>query len=58
MICKICNSEFNTLQGLSNHLFYKHKIEKSDYYLKYINNNCYCMWVIVFRDWFYSKTSI
>jgi len=42
MICKICNSEFNTLQGLSNHLFYKHKIEKSDYYLKYINNNCYC----------------
>lgn len=42
MICKICNSEFNTLQGLSKHLFYKHKIEKSDYYLKYINNNCYC----------------
>lgn len=37
MICELCNKSFSTIQGLNNHLRYKHKnITKEDYYLKYI----------------------
>ena len=35
VICKICNKEFNSLQGLSKHIHYKHKIEAKQYYDTY-----------------------
>ena len=34
--CKICNSEFKNLKGLSSHFNSKHNISSKDYYDKYI----------------------
>jgi len=42
--CKICDSEFDNLRNLCNHLKH-HKITSKDYYDKYLNNGsgvCYC----------------
>lgn len=41
LFCKICNKECKSLQILSLHIN-THNIEKSEYYLKYINNNNCC----------------
>ena len=43
--CKICNSTFNNINGLSKHLTATHKIDKKFYYDKYIgkvSNICVC----------------
>jgi very-short-patch-repair endonuclease len=34
-ICKICNNEFNNVNGLSKHVSMLHKIKLLDYYIKY-----------------------
>ena len=36
-ICKICNKEFNSLTGLSNHIRMTHKIGSKDYFDKYLS---------------------
>jgi very-short-patch-repair endonuclease len=42
--CKECNKVFDTLKGLSNHRFQKHKIKSQETYDEYILNNIkpYC----------------
>ena len=43
--CKICDSEFNNINGLGKHLTFTHKIDKKFYYDKYIGNSnsiCVC----------------
>lgn len=42
--CKICDREFNTLQGLSTHITRAHTINVLEYYYTYINSDdCKCL---------------
>ena len=36
--CTICDAEFKTLYGLGNHIKRIHKIEREEYYKKFIGN--------------------
>jgi hypothetical protein len=36
MKCRLCNKEFNNLNGLSKHLYHSHDISKQDYYDQFI----------------------
>ena len=52
-ICKICEREFNSINGLSKHLYNQHKIEKEDYYNKHIgimSSICKCGNKKIFRN--------
>lgn len=44
-ICKMCNSQFSSINGLAKHISNRHDISKKDYYDKYIQTvspTCIC----------------
>ena len=50
--CTICDAEFKTLYGLGNHIKRIHKIEREEYYKKFIGNSesCICGAITKFLD--------